>query len=94
MEIFKTDILKKEFEIFQKEVLIDALECGLCEKTAYESWHKKFLVSCKYCRGNACKAWRKFRIAKDTFFANIDDMAQDYFENFKILSSQSLKRHY
>ena len=56
MEIFKTDILKKEFEIFQKEVLIDALECGLCEKTAYESWHKKFLVSCKYCRGNACKA--------------------------------------
>ena len=32
MEIFKTDILKKEFERFQKQDLIEILECGYCQK--------------------------------------------------------------
>ena len=34
MEIFKTDILKREFERFQKEDLIEMLQCGYCQKTA------------------------------------------------------------
>ena len=33
MEIFKTDILKREFERFQKEDLIEILQCGYCQKT-------------------------------------------------------------
>ena len=49
MDIFKTDILKKEFERFQKENLVERLKCGYCQKTACESWHNKYLVSCKYC---------------------------------------------
>ena len=28
MEIFKTDILKKEFEKFQKENIVEILKCG------------------------------------------------------------------
>ena len=32
MEIFKTDVLKKEFEKFQKENLIQILECGYWSK--------------------------------------------------------------
>ena len=47
MEIFKTYILKKEFERFQKENLLEILKCGYCQKTACESWQKFFLVSCK-----------------------------------------------
>ena len=47
MEIFKTDVLKKEFEKFQKKNLIQILECGYCQKTTYKSWHNKFLASCK-----------------------------------------------
>ena len=42
MEIFKTDILKREFERFQKEDLIEILQCGYCQKTACQSFHKKF----------------------------------------------------
>ena len=30
MEIFETDILKKEFKKFQKEGLIEILKCGYC----------------------------------------------------------------
>ena len=47
MEIFKTDILKKQFERFQKEDLIEVMKCGYCQKTACESWHKSFNSSCK-----------------------------------------------
>ena len=32
MEIFKTDILKREFERFQKEDLIEILQCACCQK--------------------------------------------------------------
>ena len=49
MEIFKTDILKKQFERFQKEDLIEVMKCGYCQKTACESWNKSFNSSCKYC---------------------------------------------
>ena len=30
MEIFKTELVKKEHDRFQNEVLINVLECGLC----------------------------------------------------------------
>ena len=55
MEIFKTAILKQEFERFQKEDLIEILKCGYCQKTVCESFHTRFLVSCKFCRKNFCK---------------------------------------
>ena len=59
MEIFKTDILKKELEKFQKENLVEILKCGYCQKTASQSWHRKFLVSYKFCREAFCKACHK-----------------------------------
>ena len=44
MEIFKTDILKSEFERFQKGNLVEILKCRYCRKTACESWHFANLV--------------------------------------------------
>ena len=38
MEIFKTDILKKELEKFQKENLVEILMIGYCQKTAWQSF--------------------------------------------------------
>ena len=64
MEIFKTDILKKEFKKFQKEDLVGILKCGYCQKTACESFHTKFLASCKFCREKSCKRCQSFNIAK------------------------------
>ena len=50
MEIFKSNILKKEFERFQKEDLLNVLECSYCQKTKYGLKHGKFQPDCQYCR--------------------------------------------
>ena len=64
MKFFRTDVLGKKFEQFQKEVLNGVLNCGLCQKTACEDFHGKFLVSCKFCREKLCKTCKKFNIVK------------------------------
>ena len=96
--IFKIDLLRKEFEKFHKEVLVDALMCNLCQKTACQLWHCKFLVSCKYCRENHCKVFKTFNSTKDLLFKNLDDPAKDYVQNFirdfLNLSSESLQNYY
>ena len=68
MEIVKTDILKKEFEKFQMENLVEILKCGYCQKTACQSFHQEFLVSCKFCRETFCKACNNFNIVKKNAF--------------------------
>ena len=98
MEFFKTDILRKEFEQFQKEVLTGMLNCGLCQKTACEDFHPKFLVSCKFCKEKQCKACKKLNIAKDLLLKSLDDTAKEYVRNcireFLSLSPESLQAHY
>ena len=49
MELFKTNLLKKEFERFQNEELINVLECGLCQRNSCE-WDRKFKVTCDRCK--------------------------------------------
>ena len=96
MEIFKTDILKKEFERFQRENLIEILKYEYCQKTACESWHNKFLVSCKYCREAFCKPCHNFNTAKETLTKGVDTVAKDYFEyfikDFLCISNQTLEK--
>ena len=82
MEIFKSDILKKEFERFQKENLVQILKCGYCQKTACESWRNKFLVSCKYCREAFCKPCYNFNVAKKTLIEGANSGRKNYIENF------------
>ena len=82
MEIFKTGILKKEFEWFQKEDLIQILKCDYCQKTARESFHTKILVSCKFCRQKHCKNCQSFNIAKENLLSNVDEIGKEYIENF------------
>ena len=96
MDTFKTDVLRKKE--FQKKVLTGVLNCGLCQKTACEDFHCKFLVSCKFCREKQCKACKKFNIAKDVLFKSLDDTAKEYVKNFirefLSLSPESLQEHY
>ena len=98
MEFFKTDVLQKEFDSFQKEVLTDVLKCDLCQKDACESFHQKFLVSCNFCRENQSKACKIYNIAKEVLFKSIDDSTKEYVKNFMTdflnLLPKSLQRHY
>ena len=82
MEIFETNILKKQFQKFQKEDLIEILKCGYCQKTACESFHKKFLASCKFCRENFCKSCQSFNITKENLLSYTDEIGKEYIENF------------
>ena len=43
MELFKTDLLKREYDRFQNEVLISVLKCGLCLSFSCGESHKKIL---------------------------------------------------
>ena len=74
------------------------LNCGLYQKTAGEDIHRKFLVSCKFCREKQCKVCKKFNIAKDVLFKSLDDTAKEYVKNFirefLSLSPESLQEHY
>ena len=96
IEIFKTDVLEKEFEKFQKENLIQILEYGYCQKTACGPWHKKFLASCKYCREKFRKTCHNFNVVKSTLLENSDLIAKDYIENFikdfLCISDETLKQ--
>ena len=71
------------------------LKCGYCQKTACQSWHKKFLVSCKYCREAFCKACHNFNIAKETLLKGLDPIGKKYIENFikdfHCISSETLQ---
>ena len=98
MEIFKTDILKKEFQKFQKEDLIEMLKCGYCQKTACESFHKNFLASYKFCRENFCKSCQSFNITKENLLSYTDEIGKEYIENFIKdfinLSDQTIESNY
>ena len=95
MEIFKTDILKREFERFQKENHVEILKCRYCQKIACTSWHKKNLVSYKFCREPFWKPCHNFNIAKETLTKGVDAVAKDYIENlikdFLCISNQTLE---
>ena len=54
MELFKTDLLNRECNRFQNEVLIDLLECGLCQSFSCGESHKKFFLGCDRCRKAQC----------------------------------------
>ena len=62
---------------------IKILKCGYCQKTACQSWHQKFLVSCKYYWEAFCKACHNFDIAKETILEKADPIGKDYIENFE-----------
>ena len=98
MEIFKTDILKKEFQRFQKEELLEILKCDHCQKVACDSFHKKFLVYCKFCREIFCKSCQKFKIAKENLLSNVDEIGKEYIEkiikDFLNVSDQTIQSNY
>ena len=92
--LFKTDLIKKEFERFQNKVFINVLECELCQRNSCE-WDGKFVVTCDRCRKARCQAGNSFNIAKENLFQNLDKEGKDYLENFikdfLILSNEALR---
>ena len=82
MELFKTDLLKEEYERFQNEVLINVLECGLCQSFSCGKSHRKFFLGCDRCRKAWCQPCKIFNITKQTLLENLDPEGRKYLENF------------
>ena len=82
MEIFKTDILKEKFKRFQKEELINILECNYCQKTKCGWKHTKFQVDCSYCWKKFCKNCYNFNSTFKLLPENTDEIGKNYIKNF------------
>ena len=97
MEIFKTDILKKEFEKFKKQILLGVLDCAFCKKSSCE-WHQRFFVDCDRCRKSWCGSCKIFNSAKQSLLENLDNNGKTYLENFVRdflnISNESVKHYY
>ena len=85
-------MLKKEFERFQKENLIEILKCEYGQATACESLHYKFLVSCKYCREAFCKPYHNFNQAKETLIKGVDTVDTNFIKDFLCIQIKLLKK--
>ena len=81
-----------------KKNLVQVIKCGYCQKTAYGSWHKKFLASCKYYRETFCKTCHSFNIAKNSLLENTNLNARKYITNFMqdflCISDETLERNF
>ena len=89
---------KKRIWKISKGKLSRNIECGHCQKTACQYWHRKLLVSCKYCRETFCKACLNFNIVKETLLKGLDPIGKEYTENFMkdflCISSETLQANY
>ena len=94
MELFKSELLKKEYEDFHKNLLPAVLECGFCNISSCR-WHSKFNGTCVHCRKHVCINCRKFNISKDLLLKSASSETVDYLYNyicdFLNLSDESLK---
>ena len=78
MELFKTDLLKREYDRFQNEVLINVLECGLCQSFSHGESDKKVFLGCDRCRKAWCQPCIIFNFPKQTLLENLDCKGRKY----------------
>ena len=93
MELFKTNLLKQEYERFQNEVLINVLECGLYQKSSCE-WIKNSLLVVLDVEKYGVNLVLVLILQKKVL-ENLDNEEKKYLENFikdfLNLSNETLK---
>ena len=97
MELFKTNVLKKEYKEFTEKILPSVLECNFCNVKSC-IYHSKFNVSCLHCRKRQCKNCRQFNISKDILLNSASKETVDFLYNFICdflnLSDESIKHFF
>ena len=97
MELFQTDILKKEYNEFVKKTLPETLECNYCNKDCCKN-HYHFEVNCHNCRAERCLQCKIFNNQMDCLMKAANNKARSYIYNFVLdffnLSSETLERFY
>ena len=94
LEIFKSDILKKEFDEFVKKTLPEILACNYCN-VGFCEMHGRFIATCRKCRTGKCGPCRVFNIQMDSLMRASGEYGKKYIFNFVLdflnKSSETLK---
>ena len=56
----------------------------IAKKIYCQSFHSKFLISCKFCQEAFCKTCHRFNISKRTLLPQANSIERDYLENYII----------
>ena len=95
MELFKTDVLKKEYKNFTNSLLLEVMKFNYCNSL---SWHKKFKIECNQCRQSRCRGCYAFNTSRNYLLDNLDDEGKEYLNNlivdFLNISDESLNRYF
>ena len=81
MDLFKTDILQKEFNEFVNKTLPKIKECNYCNINCCKN-HYRFDVTCKNCRSEKCRNCQFFNQQMDSLMKGADNHARQYLYNF------------
>lgn len=81
MDIFKSDILKKELKELIKIILLNLNNCGNCGIFCCKHC-SKFSVYCNLCKKAWCRYRQAFEQSKETLLNGGDEICKNYVANF------------
>ena len=81
MELFKSDILRKEYNDFIKNTLPKLVNCNYCNKISCNN-HYQYEVICTRCRNEKCKNCYTFHAQIDVLMNGAVKKTKDYIYNF------------
>ena len=97
MELFQTDLLKKEYKEFIQKALPNTLECNYCNKDCCKN-HYYFEVQCHNCRTERCSNCKIFNQQMDCLMKAANDKTKSHIYNFVLdffnLSNETLEYFY
>ena len=97
MELFQTDILKKEYNEFIRKTFPDTLECNYCNIDCCKNYYQ-FEVQCHNCGTERCLKCKIFNNQMDCLMKAANDKTKCYIYNFVLdffnLSSETLEYFY
>ena len=97
LEIFKCDVLKKEFDEFVKKTLPEIVACNYCN-VGFCEVHGRFIASCRKCRTESCGPCRVFNMQMNTLMKASGEYGKKYIFNFVLdflnISDKTLKHFY
>ena len=81
MEIFRSDVLKREYREFVNDIQPTVIKCDYCNIDSYK-WHNRLNISCNLCREQRCSICFKFNLTRNFLMQNADDIGKTFLYNF------------
>ena len=97
MQLFKTDVLKKEYKSFTNSLLLEVMKSNYGNILSCQ-WHKKIKLECSQCRQSHYRDCYAFNTSRNYLLENLDDMGKEYLNNYIVdflnVSDELLNRYF